>query len=166
MRIFLIKHAPLLLTIILSLIRVAASLITQGSSIMEEKDYKKRRAKALEVLLGALPLSLCHAAFSYDVWVITTLLVADPKTQVFYNLTGKEALIHLFLVIHVICYIMILGWSIVRGSDKKQELGDMAIVTQGRTTANNGSSNSKFYLFELFIAFLAILLCFVFQDFT
>src|SRR5712664_3349380 len=103
---FIQQVAPLMLALFLSLIGVAAVLLSQGVTLVREADPTRRRHAALGLLLTALPPNVCRASFSFDIWVVTTLFANDPKTIEFYNLANKLSAIQLLLLLHLILFIL------------------------------------------------------------
>lgn len=141
---FLAKATPILLTFILSLVGIGAILISQGNTIVAETDYKIRRDKALNLIIASLPHNLCLAAFSYDIWVVTTLFSGDEKTLQFYNIYNKQAVILILITIHVMLYVFVIAWGgVVRGA----------------------SSDNKHYFPEIVAMALAIVSCILFQSY-
>lgn len=147
--------APLLLSLLLGLVRVAASLLVSESRRDEVLSsppssgtgaYEERRKRALNQLLAELPHGLCLATLSFDTWVMTTLFAAasDPNskaTLALYNIADKQEAILLLMVIHIIFYITVLVWG---GSVR-------------------GESTQKSPVIENLIGIIAVLLCIVFQ---
>ncbi len=107
---------PLLLAIVSSLIGVAAALINEAEGLRKEADAAKREQKAWGVVLASLPRGRCLASISFDIWVMTTLFSADPKTLAVYNLGGKSVAMPLVLVSHIFFYITVLAWGGVIGT--------------------------------------------------
>lgn len=143
---FFSKSAPLGLALLFGFIAVAGAIISQGSRFKEASNYNERKARAITIVFSNLPHSLCLSAFSYDIWVITTLFSADPKTLQFYNLTNKATVIPLLLLFHVMFFIFVLGWS---GAVREQPTG----------------SDVKYFALENICAVISILLCIGFQVF-
>lgn len=139
---FITQATPLTLALVLNLIAVVAVLVSQAAELASEKDSKKREAKAWDLLISSLPQNMCLAAFSFDIWAVTTLLSSDAKTHILYNLTDKDSAIQLLIVIHVFLYIFVLAWGgVVRGGQ--------------------GAGGS--IKLELLLAIIAIVFCIVFQ---
>jgi hypothetical protein len=141
---FIDKATPLTLAMFLSVIGIAAALISEASNILAETDQDKRRSMASLLLLTALAPNLCLGAFSFDIWAITTLFSAEQKALTLYNLAGKSNAIQLLLVVHLFLYLLVLAWGgVVRGP---------------------ASGSGKSYLFlEPLLGILAVVLCVVFQ---
>lgn len=141
---FIRKAAPLCLALVLSLIGVAAILISEGGELAKETDQNKKLKKAGLLILSSLPQSLCLGAFSYDIWVVTTLFSADPKTLPFYNLVNKQDAIVLLMVIHFILYLFVLAWGgVVRGI--------------------RDDTTKKEFILEILLSGLAIVVCILYQ---
>ena len=111
---FIQQGAPLMLAVFLSLIGVAAVLLSQGVTLIREPDPTRRRQAALGLLVTAVPPNVCRAAFSFDIWVVTTLFANDPKTLAFYNIENKLSAIQLLLLLHLILFILVSSWGPVR----------------------------------------------------
>ncbi len=138
------KGAPLALSLLFGLVGVVAVLISEGAALRGEQDDTKRRQKAVVLMLKSLPGSLCLSAFSYDIWVITTLFSADSKTVVFYNLTGKQTAVLLLLVSHLGLYLFALAWG-------------------GMVRAKGEIIKYRHLAFEIILGLLAVVFCVVFQ---
>ena len=139
---FIDKATPLLLALVLSVMGIAAALIVEAKDILAETDDAKRKKLASNVVLSALSPSLCLAAFSFDIWAITTSFATDEKALLFYNLKGKNNALLLMLAVHLFLYVMVLAWGgVVRG---------------------RASKNPRFLL-ELVLGVVAIFLCIAFQ---
>lgn len=139
---FIRQAAPLALTLFLSLIGVAAVLISQGARLATETDAGKRREAAFGLLISALPPNLCRASFSFDIWVVTALFSGDANTLSFYNIKDKHSAIQLLIVVHLILFLFVASW----GGLVRREADDIKEV-----------------LLELGGALLAVILCVLFQ---
>ncbi|SRR6266571_7097144 len=134
------RAVPLALAVVVSFVSVAAELISRGAEVLKEPEYQKRKALAQGVLLGSVPQSLCLAALSYDIWVVTSLFSGDAATLKLYNLAGKQSSIVLLIVAHVMLYLFVLGW--------------------GGVVRSHGVHSMKL---EMWLAIAAIVLCVWFQ---
>jgi hypothetical protein len=108
---FIQQAAPLLLALFLSMVGVAAVLVGKGADLAKETDASKRRGLATNELLNAIPPNVCRGAFSFDIWVLTTLFANDPATIKFYNLTNKLSATQLLIVIHLILFVFVASWG-------------------------------------------------------
>jgi hypothetical protein len=79
---FIDKATPLVLALFLSFIGIIATIVSEASEI----------------------------AFSFDIWVLTTLFAADSNAIKFYNLTGKSNSIMIIVLVHLSLYVFVLGW--------------------------------------------------------
>jgi hypothetical protein len=141
---FFIKAAPLLLALLLGLIGVVATLISRGRDLMAEPEPRKRKALARGVVLASSAPGLCLAAFSFDIWALTTLFSADDQTLSLYNLAGKDGVLPVFLVAHIVLYIGTIAWGgVVRAGEVKHD--------------------SETPVFEMLLGVAAVLLCVGFQ---
>ncbi len=139
---FIDKATPLVLSLFLSVIGIAAALITEAKDILTEPDPTKRKNMAWTLILSALAPNLCLGAVSFDIWAITTLFAAEQKALTLYNLTGKTNAIQLLLVCHLFLYLMVLAWG---------------GIVRGRSTPNPR------FLLESCLGVLAVLFCIAFQ---
>lgn len=144
MGIYLIKAVPLTLTLVFSCIGIAAALITRSAEITGESDETTKKEMIRRAVLGTIPPSLCLAAFSFDIWVLTTLFSADDNTLLTYNLKDKNNTVPLLLVIHFFLYVAVLAWGgVVRGAPDY--------------------SQKPSYTWEILLALLAVSFCIGFQ---
>jgi hypothetical protein len=141
----LIRQAtPLALAAAFSVLGVIAALIGEAGTLLAEANPDKRRARAKEHFKSSVPPALCVAAFSYDIWALTTMFTSDTTTLTFYNLKGKSDAVTLLLLLHFSLYMFVLVWS---------------GLVRGRADA---SSEIRYGL-EYLCAVVAILLCIGFQ---
>jgi hypothetical protein len=116
---FIDRATPLGLALFLSFVGVAAVVIGDTTNLANEQDETKRRQKALSLIYRAIPQNLCLAAFSFDIWAITTMFTGDDTTLATYHLQNKGNAIQLLIVAHLVAYIFVLGWgAIVRKKDE------------------------------------------------
>lgn len=156
---FIKQATPLCLSILLSLVGVTAVLISESGSILAVGEYKRRKSLAVYHLLSSIPQNLCLAAFSYDIWVVTTLLSADSKTIDAYNLPQKGDSILLLIVVHIVGYMFVLGW----GAVVRPLPSATPPPSGGGSPAVSSELEKKTVTVELVVSCLAILACILFQ---
>jgi hypothetical protein len=141
---FIDQATPLALSLFLSVIGIAAELITQARDITAETDEARRREKARSLIISSLAPNICLGAFSFDIWVITTLFSSEDKALKLYNLYGKGGTVQLLLVAHLFIYLLVLAWGgVVRGN----------------------TGGDRRFAFEVTLGITALVLCIVFQSY-
>ncbi len=102
---------PLGLSIVLSLVAVAAALISQSTALISIPDPVQRQSAAVGLLKASLPPNLCLAAFSFDIWALTTITTGDKNALMTYNLAGKSEAVVLLISVHILIYVLVLAWG-------------------------------------------------------